>query len=83
ICTWLVGADRELLRLQRIRQAFPIPEEIDDDPQGSPSHRIRSVFPEYEKNLAGSLIAIDIGLEPIRDACPHFDAWVGWLEDLR
>ena len=82
ICTWLSGTDRNLLDLRRIRQKFPNPEEIDDDPDCSPSHRIRSVFPEYEKNLTGSLIAIDIGLDAIREACKHFDAWIALLEEI-
>jgi hypothetical protein len=82
IVRWMGGTEDERLMLQRVRQAFPNPEEIDDSPITSPSHRIRDVFSAYEKVTAGSLIAIDIGLPTIRDACPHFAAWVDWLESL-
>ncbi len=76
------GEDERGWTKGRVRQEFPNPEEINDDPHTSPAHRIRSVFPEYEKEIAGSLIAIDIGLNKIRAACPHFNAWVTWLESL-
>jgi hypothetical protein len=79
---WLGGTEQQLFRLQRASQAFPNPEEIDDDPQTSPSHRIRRIFPEYEKVLAGSHIAMEIGIDTIRNACPHFSTWVDWLENL-
>jgi hypothetical protein len=82
INNWLDGTDQDLRRLQRVCQEFPNPEEIDDDPHTSPSHRIRRIFPEYEKVLAGSRIAMEIGIDAIRNACPHFSAWMDWLESL-
>jgi hypothetical protein len=83
IVAWMDGTDTDTLVLRRVLQTFPNPEEIDDDPRTSPSHRIRTLFPAYQKETAGSLIAMDIGLDKIRAACPHFNAWVAWLESLR
>ena len=65
--------------LLQIREAFPNPEAINDSPEGAPSKRILNLVPEYNKPLWGNLIAIEIGLNGIRDACPHF---CGWLERL-
>lgn len=36
----------------------------------------------YQKPFHGPLIAMDIGLEPMRERCPHFDAWLKRLEGL-
>lgn len=82
IVVWLNGTEKQQLALNRIRQAFPNPEEIDDDPHTSPANRIRSLFPGYQKEIAGALIAMDIGLDKMRMTCPHFAAWVTWLESL-
>jgi len=78
----LGGRAQDSATLRAVLARFTNPEEIDDDPVTSPSHRIRELFATYQKEIAGSLIAIDIGLDRIRRACPHFDAWVGWLEGL-
>lgn len=67
---------------QTIRDEFATPEEINDDPQTAPSKRILSLFPGYEKPLYGTLAAIEIGLDTIRQQCPLFDGWVKRLEAL-
>lgn len=60
------------------------PELINDSPQTAPSKRIIEFVPEYEglKSSAGPLIAEDIGLTRLREACPHFNEWVTKLERL-
>jgi len=60
------------------------PELINDSPQTAPSKRIIEFVPEYEglKSSAGPLIAEDIGLARLREACPHFNEWVAKLENL-
>lgn len=65
-----------------IRDEFTTPEEINDDPQTAPSKRISSLFHGYEKPLYGTLAAIEIGLDAIRQQCPLFDRWVKRLEAL-
>lgn len=69
-------------QLRRIRAGFSSPEEINDDPQTSPSHRIQNLFEKYQKVLDGPLIARRIGLARIREECAHFDEWLGWLRSL-
>lgn len=60
------------------------PELINDSPRTAPSKRIIKFIPEYKglKSSAGPLIAEDIGLTRLREACPHFNEWVTKLENL-
>ena len=58
------------------------PERINDDPETAPSKRVEALVPGYEKPTMGVLAALEIGLEPMRRACPVFDAWVTTLEGL-
>lgn len=64
-------------------RAFPSPEHINDDPVTAPSKRIIRCCDGYEKPLHGSLIAIDIGLDIIRQQCQHFNQWLLRLENIR
>ena len=57
-------------------------EDIDDHPNSAPSKRILEVMPNYEKALHGPLIAMDIGLDAIRNRCAHFSQWFARLEAL-
>lgn len=59
------------------------PEEINDSPQTAPSKRVLAVMPEYQKTFHGPLIACEIGLDAMRQACPHFNAWLEKLESFR
>ncbi|MBS0356194.1 MAG: DUF4276 family protein [Proteobacteria bacterium] len=73
--------DRMLEPLRSARSAAP-PEEINDGPQSAPSKRVLAAMPGYQKTIHGPLIACDIGLDAIRAACPHFDAWLKRLESV-
>lgn len=59
-----------------------VPEEINEGPQTAPSKRILRRLPDYEKPFHGPDALRDIGLDAIRDACPHFAAWLTWSESL-
>ncbi|MDP3655170.1 MAG: DUF4276 family protein [Rhodoferax sp.] len=65
---------------QRIRNDFATPENINDSPMSAPSKRVEALIPGYEKPLLGVLAALEIGLEKMRQECPHFADWVGRLE---
>jgi len=65
---------------QKIRDQFESPEEIDDSPQTAPSKRVEVLVPDYEKPLHGTLAALEVGLESMREECPHFDQWLTDLE---
>lgn len=73
--------DSMLEPLRAVRRAMA-PEDINDGPQTAPSKRILAAMAGYQKTFHGPLIACDIGLDPIRAACPHFDGWLRTLEAL-
>lgn len=75
-----IGLPELAAPLQAIRDAFGTPEEINDSPLTSPSQRVQALLPGYEKPLMGPLAALGIGLETIRQECPHFRAWIEQLE---
>ena len=68
--------------LQKIRDQYASPEEIDDSPDTAPSKRIKKLLPGYRKRQHGVIAAQDIGLEAMRGACPHFNEWLTKLEQL-
>jgi len=68
--------------INRIRNSFSSPEEINDNPETAPSKRLLNIFPRYNKIFYGSIIAHRIGINTIRSECHHFDNWMTVLEDL-
>lgn len=68
--------------IQSILDEFGSPEEIDDSPATAPSKRIQALSPEYQKPTMGLQAAQAIGLEAIREECPHFHEWLERLESL-
>lgn len=68
--------------LQAERNGFPSPEHINDNPLTAPSKRIRNCCDGYDKPLHGSLLALDIGLDSIRQQCQHFNQWLLRLESI-
>jgi hypothetical protein len=69
-------------KLETIQQSFLTPEYINDGQDTAPSKRILSLCRSYDKITDGILIALEIGLLRIREACPRFDAWLRRLEAL-
>jgi hypothetical protein len=67
-------------KLRAIRNKFSSPEEIDNDLP--PSKRILELIPEYEKPSDGVTIALSIGLDLIREQCPHFSQWISKIEQV-
>ena len=77
-----IGRPNLASAFQEIRDQFANPEEIDDSPRTAPSKRIEGLVPGYQKPLSGTQAALAIGLDTIRAACPHFNAWLDRLERL-
>ncbi len=61
---------------------YQTPEDINDSPESAPSKRILKAMPGYQKTFHGPLIASEIGLDAMRNACPHFNEWLVKLELL-
>jgi len=76
----LASVDEATVRA--IRDQVATPEEIDDDPQTAPSKRIERLDSSYQKVNDGILIAQRIGLNVMREECPHFHEWIQRLETL-
>ena len=58
------------------------PEAIDDGQQTSPSKRILGRAANYDKVLHGTMASMRIGINTMREQCPHFAAWIARLENL-
>lgn len=70
--------------LKKIAQSYESPELINDGQHTAPSKRITQYFPDYEggKPTVGTQVAQRIGLQKMRDKCPHFNSWLSRLERL-
>jgi hypothetical protein len=71
------GKEKEL---KKIRDQFPSPEHINNNPSTAPSKRIANIFPDYDKVADGPIIAQRIGLDAIRKECTHFNDWIVYIE---
>ena len=77
-----IGREHLTSDFQAIRAAFQTPEDINDSPETSPSHRVEQLLVGYEKPLLGTLAVLEIGVGRIREECPHFREWMEKLESL-
>ncbi len=78
------NCEKAISELKEIAVSFPSIEHINDGTDTAPSKRIISVLPQYEgrKPSAGPDIVEYVGLEIIREKCPHFNDWLIRLENL-
>jgi hypothetical protein len=77
-----IGQQHLVGRFQAIRNAFPTPEDINDNPNSAPSKRIESAYRSYSKPIDGLRAARAVGVDKMREQCPHFHEWLGQLEAL-
>ena len=76
---------KEIANLKTVLSQSPYnnnPELINDKKTTSPSHRIITQIPEYQKVSSGSLIADLISIDVLRSKCHHFNEWLTKLEKL-
>lgn len=79
-CSYVFNDNNVLATLKAVRQAFANPEHIDEGPSTAPSKRILAVFDAYQKVVHGAQAGKAIGVQKIREQCPHFDEWLRRLE---
>ena len=77
-----IDDETPIKKLLTIKAEFQTPELINNSPQTAPSKRILAAIPTYKKTLHGPLIAADIGLDSMRQQCPHFHSWLQRIEAL-
>jgi hypothetical protein len=75
-------SERKLEKLNRMALQYDSPELINNSPQTAPSKRILSELENYEKPLHGPIAVQNIGLEKIRNLCPHFNEWISYIEKI-
>jgi hypothetical protein len=69
-----------LRKLKKVLDKFGEPEKIDTNK--GPSVHLKEIYEnQYQKIYHGIPITEQIGLEAIREACPHFDNWLKKLEE--
>lgn len=56
------------------------PEGINDHPDTAPSKRLARYCVGYVKTMDGPLAVADLGVERLRQQCPHLDSWLRHLE---
>ncbi len=69
-------------QFESIRREFPTPEDINDDVNTAPSKRVLALHPSYKKPLDGTRAAKAVGIDTMRQECPHFRQWVERLAAL-
>jgi len=69
--------------LENVLDTYSNPEMIDDGIETSPSHRLKLIIPAYDKVLYGYYLAEEIGIERMRDKCPHFNDWLTRIEGIK
>jgi len=68
--------DQGVAIIQKIKNDFSSPEDINNSPTTAPSKRIYSVVPHYNKVQHGIRLLKHIELEDIIVSCPHFADWI-------
>ena len=67
-------------RLLRRRVALRVIGANEAEPQPAPSKRVGNLVAGDEKPLLGNLAVLAIGLDAIRQQCPHFRQWIERME---
>jgi len=67
---------RSITIIQKIRDRFNYPEEINEGTETHPSKRIQKLFSNYNKPFHGTLISTRIGVQQLLNNCPHFKQWI-------
>lgn len=76
-----LGIDQQ--QVDAILEECGPPEFINNSEQTAPSKRLISLYPRFKKTTTGIAIAERIGIEPMRNACPLFNAWLETFEKLQ
>lgn len=68
-------------QLESAVSEFSTPEEINNSPATAPSERLKKAVSGYDKVTDGAFLAMEIGLDTIREKCILFNEWMGQLEN--
>ncbi|MFJ7678276.1 DUF4276 family protein [Peribacillus sp. NPDC097198] len=73
---------RRLDKLNKVFVEHSNPELINNSRETAPSKRILEELENYEKPLHGPIAIKNIGIDKIRELCPHFNEWLTYIESL-
>ena len=79
----LLFSDKNELNFSLLESAVnsaDTPEEINNGPATAPSERLKKAVCGYDKVTDGAFLALEIGLETIREKCILFNEWIERLE---
>lgn len=83
------GCDGNIEKLKSELAEVGNPELVNDSPDTAPSKRIikavegnKRTHYNYDKPKAGKFVAQKVGIETLRDQCPHFNGWIEKLLDI-
>lgn len=81
---WMELYDQKgkVTELHKIRDSFESPEHINNSYETTPSKRLKSIYPSYDKVSFGSFILKDIGIEKLQQECKHFRQWLTTISNL-
>lgn len=68
----LIETPSKIRQLEKILADCGGPELVNDNPITAPSKRLVGLYPGYDKVVFGVLVAEQIGIDSIREKCPHF-----------
>ncbi len=77
-----IGQSHLAYRFHGVRNDFPTPEDINNDPQTAPSKRVVDIYGAYRKVIEGTLAARGVGIRKCEESAPLFRDWLQQLEAL-
>lgn len=79
---WFDRREKQVEKLRENCNLFETPEHINHGQHSHPKARIKKHIEDYDENVDGPVLAEYVGLDAIRDRCPHFASWIKMLEQL-
>lgn len=78
------NVDQKILALQNDIKEYDNIELINESESTAPSKRIEKFFNKYcrEKTTVGIYVALEIGLDKMKEKCKHFNEWIEKIENL-
>jgi hypothetical protein len=73
----------EVSQIREILAEYNNTEEINDEPAKAPSKRLEALRPGYRKVAVSKMVTAAVGIQIIRQKCPHFNNWLTKFENLK
>lgn len=68
--------DNVISQIHQIHDYYENPEFINNSVETAPSKRLLQLIPYYAKIRHGTMLSEYIGIEKMKDECPHFKRWI-------